>query len=866
MSNTSSNGRSGDYDGRTGADLASPPTVLYVTHTSPGVRSVPSILDAEYGMDVHVVTEFPAARTALNEESVDCVVAESATPETAADELLTFLGDGRRDLPVLVYADPDCDPRRWFRAGADDFLSRSADTDRYTLLAHRIERCVASRRAHATGHRFRTAVEGMDLPFLIADADGRIEYVNRAFETLLGDDRRGLVDRPLTDLRAAHDETWYRDCWETVTDGETWCGDLVVGGDGADETRRIDLTVTPVRNDDGSVERIVAAGAERSADGRESEGTRQQYRELIDTAPDAIFVADTDTGVIVEANDAAAALIDRPREEIVGMHQSDLHPDGERDRYRQLFDYHQNDGESVRSRIGDDPICVETADGDRIPVEINARVVELGDRTLFQGHFRDVSERRDRERKLRAVLDAIPDIAIVYSESGRYEEVLSGRDDLLVGSADALEGKDIHEALPPEPADRVLDAIHETIETGTTQNLEYRLPLDGDPHHFAARIAPLRTEAYESECVIFLARDVTERKRREQDFRSFRKAVEHAGHVIMITDTDGTIEYVNPEFESVTGYSKSEICGRTPNALSSGEHGAECYRTLWETILDGDVWEGELINERKDGERYHIEQTIAPITDEEGTIERFVAVNTDITDRKQYEYQLERERDRLEEFARTVAHDLRNPLSIAVGHVDIARQSSDGVDPSLERALSALERMETMIEEVLTLSKQGETVREPEPVHFGQVVDVAWQHADTDTETATRSMTEAAQEWTVSADESRLRQLLENLFRNAVKHAGPDVTIRIGRLSDREGFFVEDDGPGIEPNARNRIFESGFTSDDDGTGFGLAIVKQIVEAHGWDIAVVNAEGDAGGARFEITTRSTGYREHAVDRE
>jgi PAS domain S-box-containing protein len=544
------------------------------------------------------------------------------------------------------------------------------------------------------------------------------------------------------------------------------------------------------------------------------------------------------------------------------MHQSALHPDDDRERYRHLFDRHQQHDESVRRRFDDDPIHVETAAGDRIPVEINAKVVELDGRTLLQGHFRDISEHRDRERKLRTILDAVPDIAIVYDDSGTYEDVLSGSEDLLVDSPDALEGSVVTDVLPSEPADRIREAIGETIETGETQHLEYRLPLDGDTHHFSARISPLRIEGYESERVLFLAREITARKRREQDLRSFRQAVEQAGHVIMITDTDGAIEYVNPEFESVTGYTRSEVIGETPAILNSGEHDEKCYQDLWETIRDGEIWEGELVNQRKDGERYHVEQTIAPIADESGTIERFVAVNTDITERKQHEYQLERERDRLEEFARTVAHDLRNPLSIALGHVDMARQGTENVDASLDRALSALERMETMVDEVLTLSKQGKTVQEPEPVRFDRVVGEAWDGADT--AEATRWLAADLDGWTLSADELRLRQLLENLFGNAVKHAGSDVTIRIGRLSDREGFFVEDDGPGIEPNARNRIFESGFTSDDDGTGFGLAIVKQIVEAHGWTIVVTDADGAASGARFEITTNATAYHDRAAN--
>jgi len=864
MGNVPAGERSDPRDDHLPAEGASPLGVLYLPRESARDRAVPSALDAGHGMNVHVVDTRPAVAEALTGGRIDCVVAEGTRPAAARRELVERVHDRRPDLPLIAYAATDGDPQAWFRAGADDYLSRDADTDRRPLLAHRIQRCVAARRAKAASHRFGSAVESAGHPILIANPEGHIEYVNGAFETLLGDDRDSLVGRPLTRLRApTHDADAYRDCWETVTDGDPWSGELPLGG--TDGTLRIDLTATPVRDGDGGVERIVAVGAASDGQGRddrELERAREKYRSLVDAAPDAVLVADVDTGEIVEANDAAAELLDRPRSGVVGLHQSELHPEGDRERYRRLFATHQRVDETIRSRFDDDPLYVETAAGDHVPVEISADVVELDDRTLLQGHFRDVSGRRDREQKLRSVLDAMSDIAIVYSESGTYEEVLSGREDKLVDSPDALRKSDIYDALPAEQAERIHGAIRQTLETGETRRLEYRLPLDGETRHFEARISPLRTGAYGDECVVFLARDITTRKHREQELRSFRQAVEHAGHVIMITETDGTIEYVNPEFESVTGYSSAEALGRDSSLLSSGEHDDDdCYRNLWETILDGDIWEGELVNERKNGDRYHVEQTIAPITDETGTIERFVAVNTDITDRKQYERQLERERDRLEEFARTVAHDLRNPLSIALGHVDLARQTADG-DSALDVSLSALERMERMIEEILTLSKQGETVREPSSVRFEEVVETAWGHVGADVAAASLSMSHSCAKWTLTADESRLRQLLENLLRNAVRHAGPDVAIRVGCLSDRKGFFVADDGPGIEPSERNRIFESGYTSAADGTGFGLAIVRQIADAHGWDITVTDGEA-GGGARFEITT-TVAYRDRIDD--
>jgi PAS domain S-box-containing protein len=137
-------------------------------------------------------------------------------------------------------------------------------------------------------------------------------------------------------------------------------------------------------------------------------------------------------------------------------------------------------------------------------------------------------------------------------------------------------------------------------------------------------------------------RDVTERVRRERRLRRMERAVAASGHAVYLTDSDGTIEYVNDRFEGVTGYSAEESLGRNPRILNSGEMPDEYYEDLWETLLSGDVWEEEIVNRRKNGEHYHAHQTIAPVTDEEDTIEGFVAIQTDITERKQREQRLER--------------------------------------------------------------------------------------------------------------------------------------------------------------------------------------------------------------------------------
>ncbi len=202
--------------------------------------------------------------------------------------------------------------------------------------------------------------------------------------------------------------------------------------------------------------------------------------------------------------------------------------------------------------------------------------------------------------------------------------------------------------------------VARALETGETiQDVELRLSRE-DGEHVWVRVSasPIRSDDGSLEGVTVALEDVTEHREREQSLRTFREAVEQAGHSIYVTDPDGTIQYVNPAFEAMTGYSAAEATGQTPNILNSGEHDKEFFADLWGTILDGGVWTGEVVNERKSGEQYVINQTIAPIVDDAGEIEQFVAVNDEITEQKRRERTLRRQRNSLER-VRQILESLR---------------------------------------------------------------------------------------------------------------------------------------------------------------------------------------------------------------
>ncbi|GAB3023603.1 CARDB domain-containing protein [Natronobiforma cellulositropha] len=243
---------------------------------------------------------------------------------------------------------------------------------------------------------------------------------------------------------------------------------------------------------------------------------------------------------------------------------------------------------------------------------------------------------------------------------------------------------------------------------------------------------------------------------------------------------------------------------------------------------------------------YLVQATPVGTVDTIGYTVRFA----DVTDLKQQAADLSRRNEQLDRFASTVTHDLRNPLTVATGYVDLLMETMgpdaerdtadrETVETSLEHIQSSLERMRLIIDDILALARSTESVTERYPLSFAAIVRSAWEGVDTNGATLT-----VEAEGTIQADRDRLQRLLENLFRNAVEHVGPDVSVVVGLTEG--GFYVEDDGPGIPDAEREAIFEHGYSGQSNGTGLGLAIVEQLATAHGW---TVRLDPDADGSRF-----------------
>lgn len=219
---------------------------------------------------------------------------------------------------------------------------------------------------------------------------------------------------------------------------------------------------------------------------------------------------------------------------------------------------------------------------------------------------------------------------------------------------------------------------------------------------------------------------------------------------------------------------------------------------------------------------------------------------------RERERELTHENQRLDEFASVVSHDLTGLLNAAQGRLNMALE-----DPSDRSQLTEvdyiLSRIQSTVEESVELARKGEAVGETETVYLPKIARQAWRGIETEG----AELDIKARSYSFQADKDRLYHVFENIYRNAVDHAGGEPTISVGTLRSRSGFFIEDDGQGIPERDLDSVFDPGFTTSQEGTGLGLAIAYRIAEAHGWNIDVMN--GSSGGARFEITGIDFGNR-------
>jgi PAS domain S-box-containing protein len=435
------------------------------------------------------------------------------------------------------------------------------------------------------------------------------------------------------------------------------------------------------------------------------------------------------------------------------------------------------------------------------------------------------------------VLDAMDNGYVVLDRDGNVADINDTARRYVAAVEDPM-GKPV-EAVLPHCLDLV-DEYRAAIADGAPDG-----PVTGEvmletgtetPRYYDVRITTIRRAQFTGGLVLF--QNITGRRTVEKWYRAL---IENASDLVAVIDEDGHYTYHSPSSARILGYEPEEMVGEPFEDYVHPEDREAVIEKFERSLADPDALPAHEYRFRHaDGSWIWLESRGQNLLDHP-LIEGIVVNSREITERKKQEAVLRQRNDRLQALASVASHDLRNPLQIISGHIPLARETGD--DEHFEAMERAVDRMRTLVDDVVTLAREGELVRDPEAVDLEAVVTAAWEGIETEA----ASLVVEFEGLIVSGDRSKLQSIFENLFSNAVEHGGPDVTIRVGRIPG--GFYIEDDGDGIGAEARSQIFERGFSTESQGSGLGLPIVRSIVTAHGWEVSLAES---ADGTRFEIT--------------
>ena len=579
---------------------------------------------------------------------------------------------------------------------------------------------------------------------------------------------------------------------------------------------------------------------------------QEQLMQLTEVAGDTGgFEVNTETGDML-LTDGACRILNVPEDATLSAEDTlEMTEPALREEIRQTMDQAVETGEQTH---GVWPIILPNGEQRLLDVKYTPTNPEEDDATL-RGAIRDITEQKERERELRAerqfieqALNTLGDLFYVLNMDGTLRR-WNDRVPELTGYADNdLAEIQATELFTEDDRETIADAIQMAVSGETVTVEADLLTADGErvPYEFTG--AQLTDADGKTTGLVGIGRSLTENKNREYRAlaEEYEALLETSGDAIFMLDVDTTGEApafefarVSSGYETQTGISTEDVRGKTPQAVFGSERGAELEANYTRCVGQrAPISYREDLNIAEDARIW--ETSLAPVI-VDGDVIRIVGIARNVTDQVERERETQRENERLEEFVSIVSHDLRNPLRVADGRLELIRDECESAH--IDDVAQALDRMDALIEDLLTLAREGNQVDEIESIGLANVAKNSWQTVKTQQATL-----DADESGVIEADRSRIQQLLENLYRNAIEHGGDDVTVSVGAIDD--GFYVADTGHGIPESDREDVFEAGYSTNEDGTGFGLRIVKQIADAHGWEVEITESED--GGARFEIT--------------
>ena len=485
---------------------------------------------------------------------------------------------------------------------------------------------------------------------------------------------------------------------------------------------------------------------------------------------------------------------------------------------------------------------------------------------------------RDREERMRAVVENALDGIISIDRDGHVTEYNPAAEAILGYSRREAIGTPVADLLvPPAMREQHAEGFAKFVATGRGKLIGKPVEVealrkDGTLCPVELSISAMTGEG--STVATAIMRDITERRKAEETLRKLSHAMEQSPASIVITDTAGTIEYVNPRFTDMSGYGSTEVIGKNPRILKSGETSAEEYEALWSTITGGKTWRGRLHNRRKDGSLYWVSVSISPITDSAGTVTHFIGIQEDITERLEAEQQLWQSQkvESLGNLAGGIAHDINNMLLPiqALTEMTMKELPEDSRGRGrLAKVVDASVRAKDLVSQILAFSRKEEAKREE--IDLTEVVSEAIG--------LLRSTLPSSMEirdnlmdppCTVLADPSQIHAVLMNLGANSAdamegRTGHLDINLHPAQLDERDYLTtpnlsanrryvlmrVKDNGCGIDEEVLNRVFDPFFTTKvvGEGTGLGLSVVHGIITKHDGAIRIRSKAGK--GTTFEI---------------
>ena len=593
---------------------------------------------------------------------------------------------------------------------------------------------------------------------------------------------------------------------------------------------------------------------------RTEKGLQEYATNIVDCSLDMIIAVDLDRNV-TEFNRAAQENFGYRRDEILGKHVSILYVNS-----REGSEIHQTtitQGRCVQETLN------KRKNGEVFPCLVSASVLQgaTGEAIGVMGVSRDITEGRQWEDRLRfqaQLLDSVREAVVATDLEGNVIYWGKGAENLYGYQAGEVTGKPAQFIVDPNGRTEDKERVRLVYESGEWNGHYVQQSKDGIVFWVEANLSLVTDKSGASCGMIGIFRDITVRKRVEEEQARLSLAVEQSTETIMITETDGTIVYVNPAFEKVSGYSRSEVIGQDPSILKSGKHDPAYYQAMWSTLNQGKVWSGHFINKRKDESLYEEDAIISPMFDDEGRVIHYVAVKRDVTQEVTLEGQL-RQAQKMEAIgtlAGGVAHDFNNLLTTIIGFSELAlyEDMSDRAKEYISRIPKQGKQAAELISQLLTFSRRAITRRRKLQL-VPLVKETVKLLERTVRETITIRWISPDEVWLVNADPTQVQQVIMNLSVNAnqAMPQGGELTINIENISLDEAYCkrypyakpgdyvclsVSDTGQGMTPETQEHIFEPFFTTKEtgEGTGLGLAMVYGIVKSHEGHINVESSLG------------------------